>query len=274
MLKFIIACCLVLVSAPSIATANEINVSGSTSVARLMDVLAEHFNKQHPSTFIAVHGVDSTAGIQLLKMGVSQLAMSSRYLTESEQDAGLTVYTLALDGIAVVVNIENPIKDIKKDDLYRIYQGEITNWKELGGQDKQIALVTREVASGTRYSFETLLGLTKIINEHMVSTIDNRALVVNSNGMVKTLVSHNPQAIGFISTGSIDDSIQPISINGEQPTPIAIAANQYPLARPFLILHYPNKDTVATNEFLQYLSSSDAQKTIAQYGYIPAPKQE
>ena len=249
--------------------ADEINVSGSTSVARVMDVLAEHYNNQQKQSFIAVHGTDSTSGIMLLKKGISNIAMSSRYLTEGEKDEDLKIDVLALDGLAVVVNINNPVKSLTRKQLSDIYSGTLTNWKELGGQDKRIAVVTREASSGTRYSFETLLGLTKVIKDQLVSTISPNALVANSNGMVKTLVNHNPQAIGFISYGSVDMSVHSLLIDDVDGNAETIADRQYPLTRPFLILHYPEKDTANVKSFLTYLKSREAQKIIQDYGYVP-----
>lgn len=110
-----------------------------------------------------------------------------------------------------MVNPANPVDDLTREQLYKIYKGQITNWKELGGQDQTIAVVTREASSGTRYSFESLIGLTKVINDRSVSDINPNNLVVNSNSMVKTLVNHNKQAIGFISTGSVDRSVKAVT---------------------------------------------------------------
>lgn len=249
--------------------ADEINVSGSTSVARVMDVLAEHYNNQQKQTFIAVHGTDSTSGIMLVKKGISDIAMSSRYLTEGEKDEDLKIETLALDGIAVIINIKNPVKVLSRKQLFEIYKGTITNWKQVGGPDKQIAVVTREASSGSRYSFETLLGLTKVVKDKLVSTMSQNALVANSNGMVKTLVSNNPQAIGFISYGSVDMSVNSLMIDDIEATSDNIANRRYPLTRPFLILHYPEKDSASVKAFLSYLKSQEAQRLILDYGYVP-----
>ncbi|POB71536.1 phosphate ABC transporter substrate-binding protein, partial [Vibrio vulnificus] len=136
----------------------------STSVARVMDVLAEEFNKSHTDSFIAVQGIGSTAGITMVNKGVVELGMSSRYLTESEKGEDLNVDLIAYDGLAVVINRSNTLSNLTQEQLYNIYKGKITNWKLVGGEDKPIAVVTRETSSGTRYSFESLLGLTRIIN--------------------------------------------------------------------------------------------------------------
>ncbi|MBY8021151.1 phosphate ABC transporter substrate-binding protein [Vibrio fluvialis] len=253
----------------SFAQASEINVSGSTSVARIMDVLAEEYNATHPDSYIAVQGVGSTAGITLLKKGVAHIAMSSRYLTESEEEDSLNTFLLAYDGLAVVVNRANPVSDLSREQLYDIYKGKINNWKQVGGNDQKIAVVTREASSGTRYSFESLLGLTKIINDRLVSDINPNNLVVNSNSMVKTLVNHNSQAIGFISTGSVDKSVKAIKFEGIDATSKTIADHKYALSRPFLILHYADKDSKEAKAFLDFLRSERAKALIVEYGYIP-----
>ncbi|MEH0664563.1 phosphate ABC transporter substrate-binding protein [Vibrio scophthalmi] len=252
----------------------EVNISGSTSVARVMDVLAEDYNKAHPETYIAVQGVGSTAGITLVKKGVADLGMSSRYLTESELDASLSVLTIAYDGLAVVVNQANPVKNVTRDQLFDIYKGKITNWKEVGGPDQRIAVVTREDSSGSRYSFESLLGLTKVIKGRLVSDISPNNLVVNSNSMVKTIVNHNKQAIGFISTGSIDNSVKAIQFEGTESNNDNIASGQYELARPFIILYKTESIDEESQAFVDYLTSSAAKKRIEEYGYVAVDKSQ
>ena len=142
-----------------------------------MDVLAEEYNKTHADNYIAVQGIGSTAGITMVNKGVSDLGMSSRRLTDQEQTDDLTVKPIAYDGLAVVVNRSNGLANITREQLFDIYKGKITNWKEIGGADQPIAVVTREASSGSRYSFESLMGLTKIINDRMVSDINPNNLV-------------------------------------------------------------------------------------------------
>ncbi|KQA23137.1 phosphate ABC transporter substrate-binding protein PstS family protein [Vibrio metoecus] len=250
------------------AQASEITVSGSTSVARIMDVLAEEYNKTHPDTYVAVQGVGSTAGIALLKKGVADIAMTSRYMTESESQENLNSFMLAFDGMAVVVNQANPITNLSREQLYGIYKGQITNWKQVGGNDQKIAVVTREASSGTRYSFESLMGLTKTLNKREVSDIAPTALVVNSNSMMKTLVNHNTQALGFISIGSVDKSVKALQFEKTEPTADNIAKHSYQLSRPFLILHYSDKADEQTKQFIAFLQSNLAKKLIVEYGYI------
>lgn len=257
---------------PMLSLANDLSISGSTSVARIMDVLAEDYNKSHPGTDIEVQGVGSTAGVTLLKKGVVEMAMTSRYLTEEELEKDLQVQILAHDGIAVVVNVLNPLTNITREELYDIYKGNITNWKQVGGSDQKIAVVTREASSGTRFSFESLVGLTRVINDRLVSDINPNNLVVNSNSMVKTLVNHNPQAIGFVSTGSVDNSVKALTFEGVISNSKNVANGSYQLSRPFLVLHYNSKESKEIQEFLTYLQSDHVRKLILNYGYIPSIK--
>jgi phosphate transport system substrate-binding protein len=247
--------------------AKEVNISGSTSVARVMDVLAEKYNQTHKESYIAVQGIGSTAGITMVKKGVADIGMTSRYLTERESDQNLEVFPIAFDGLAIVVNRANSVTNLTRDQVYDIYKGKITNWKEVGGNDQKIAVVTREASSGTRYSFESLLGLTKIVNERLVSDINPTNLVVNSNSMVKTIVNHNSHAIGFVSTGSIDQSIKPLTLEGVEPTSKNIAAGSYKLARPFLLLHKNDDIEDAADDFIRFVTSSQGQRLINEYGY-------
>ncbi|WP_114765638.1 phosphate ABC transporter substrate-binding protein [Vibrio rhodolitus] len=251
-------------------SASEINISGSTSVARVMDVLAEQYNQANPNTYIAVQGIGSTAGITLVKKGVAELGMSSRYLTESELDESMTVQTIAMDGLAVIVNQVNSVTNITREQLYDVYKGKITNWKQLGGADQQIAVVTREASSGSQYSFESLLGLTKIVNGRMVSDVNPDNLVVNSNSMVKTLVNHNSQAIGFVSMGSVDSSVKAINFEGVEPTNKNVIENRYELARPFLVLYKNDKLDAESKQFVDFLDSQQAKQLITDYGYTAA----
>ncbi|ANS87912.1 phosphate ABC transporter substrate-binding protein [Vibrio scophthalmi] len=251
------------------AHASEINISGSTSVARVMDVLAEGFNQTHPDSYVAVQGIGSTAGVTLVKNGVAELGMSSRYLTDGEQNDSLTVATIAMDGLAVIVNPANSVSNISRDQLFDVYKGKITNWKQLGGVDQTIAVVTREASSGSQSSFESLLGLSKVVDDKLVSDMSQDNLVANSNSMVKTLVNHNPQAIGFISMGSVDNSVKAIQFEGVEPSNKNMTEGKYELARPFLVFYITDKIDPQTQSFVTYLASQEAKQKIVEYGYTP-----
>ncbi|AXT74008.1 phosphate ABC transporter substrate-binding protein [Vibrio sp. dhg] len=272
MLRFTVATLLAMAIALPSAMAKEVNISGSTSVARVMDVLAEKYNKTHPDDYIAVQGIGSSAGITMVNKGVVKIGMSSRYLTESEKGEDLNVIPIAYDGLAIVVNRANSIANLSQQQVFDIYKGKIKNWKEVGGDDQPIAVVTREASSGSRYSFESLMGLTKIVNDRLVSDISPNNLVVNSNSMVKTIVNHNTRAIGFISVGSVDRSVKAIQFEGIEPTSENIANHKYTLARPFLVLYKVDALDQAGKDFMAFLKSEEGQQAVAEYGYTPVKK--
>lgn len=272
MFRFTVATLLAMAIALPSAMAKEVNISGSTSVARVMDVLAEKYNKTHPDDYIAVQGIGSSAGITMVNKGVVKIGMSSRYLTESEKGEDLNVIPIAYDGLAIVVNRANSIANLSQQQVFDIYKGKIKNWKEVGGDDQPIAVVTREASSGSRYNFESLMGLTKIVNDRLVSDISPNNLVVNSNSMVKTIVNHNTRAIGFISVGSVDRSVKAIQFEGIEPTSENIANHKYTLARPFLVLYKVDALDQAGKDFVAFLKSEEGQQAVAEYGYTPVKK--
>jgi len=252
------------------ANASQITVSGSTSVSRIMDVLAEEFNASGGAAYVAVQGIGSTAGIAMVEKDVADIGMISRYMTEAEYDEKLTVIPFAFDGLAVVTHHSNPVKNITREQLFSIYKGKLTNWNKLGGEDRHIAAVTREQSSGSRGSFEALMGLLKVVNKHQVSEITPSALVVNSNSMVKMLVNHNPQAVGFISSASVDSSVNELTFEGVSATPDNIASQKYQLSRPFILLYKTHSLSEDGRKFINFIRSDRAKQLILQYGYVPA----
>lgn len=251
------------------ATAQEtITVSGSTSVTEVMEVLAETYQSKNKNVFIEVQGTGSSAGIKAVKNNTSMLGMSSRQLSASEKTPDLNETIIARDGIAVVVNNANSLKNLTSEQIAKIYRGEVKNWSEVGGENKPIVVVTRDTASGTRGAFEDIMNLKTKINGHTVSSISQRAQVGNGNGVIKTIVANNPFAIGYISLGSVDNSLKALNVNGVAPSSANVSADKYQVARPFLVL--TNQSTPnAAKQFLTWVSSEDGQKIVAQQGYIP-----
>lgn len=256
-----------LLAAPSFS--KTVSISGSTSVTHIMEVLAEQYNNEHKQDFIAVQGTGSSAGISLVVKGISEIGMSSRWLKPQEKNENMNIVPIAYDGIAMVVNKDNPVKNLTKQQILDIYHGEITNWNQVGGPNRRIAIVTREASSGSRYSFEALVGLTKQVNDKMVSDISDNVLVVNSNSMVKTIVNHNSHALGYISLGSIDSSIKALKFEGVDATGKNLQDGDYQFSRPFLLLHQNNKLSSVGQDFLQYVLSPEGQNTIKNSGYVP-----
>ncbi|MDX2319879.1 MAG: phosphate ABC transporter substrate-binding protein [Moritella sp.] len=259
-----------LVAAIGLMTAStvqaSVSVSGSTSVAHVMEVLAENYKSSHNKT-VEVQSTGSSAGIRAATDGTSMIGMSSRDIKENESKANIEEIVIARDGIAIALNKKNKVDNLTQQQIAKIYRGEITNWQQVGGANTPIVVVTRENASGTRGAFEDIMSLKREINGIKVSAISPRAQVANGNGMIKTIVANNPYAIGFVSLGSVDDSLRAVKVNGVEASHANIAAGQYTIARPFIVLM---KNDVAdkARDFVNYILSDDGQAIIANEGYI------
>lgn len=247
-----------------------ITISGSTSVTEVMEVLAENYHAKQPDIFVEVQGTGSSAGVKASKNGTSMFGMASRELKQNEKEPDLKEIVIARDGIAVVVNNSNTIDDLTIDEIARIYRGDVKNWKEVGGSNKPIVVVTRDTASGTRGAFEDIMGLKRKINGKKVSAISQRAQVGNGNGVVKTIVANNPFAIGYISLGSIDNSLKPLKVNGVAPSSAAVSSGEYKVSRPFLVLSKNQNSNKMGNDFISWILSNEGQKIVSNEGYIPA----
>ncbi|MDV5168391.1 phosphate ABC transporter substrate-binding protein [Photobacterium rosenbergii] len=244
-----------------------ISVVGSNSVTPIMEVLGETYSQSHDVS-IEVQGPGSSAGVRAAHDGSSDLGMSSRDLKDSEKADNIKEVVIARDGIAVVAHTSNPVSDLSKEEVTKIYKGEITNWKEVGGEDKPIVVATRDTASGTRGAFEDIMNLKMKVNDISVSAISQRAQVASGNGQLKTIVANNPFAIGYISLGSVDSSVKPLSIDNHEPSVEAIQAGDYGVQRPFLVLYKEGRPSTAALDFLKWIKSAEAQKIVADKGYI------
>ncbi|MCW8329336.1 phosphate ABC transporter substrate-binding protein [Photobacterium sp. SDRW27] len=252
----------------SVQAKETVTVTGSTSVSHVVEVLAETYSSTNKDTFIAVQGVGSSAGITAVKQEAADIGMSSRYLKAAEINPDVQTVTIAHDGIALVVNKNNPVSNLTKEQVSKIYHGDITNWKAVGGPDLKIAVVSRENASGSRFSFEDFMDLTQQVAGQTVSDINPQVLVVNTNGTVKSLVSRNAHAIGYLSLGSVDDSVKALSFDGVQPTLANLESGEYKISRPFLMLFKEKKITDNAKDFLNFVISEGGQNIIDQRGYI------
>lgn len=246
--------------------AGTVTVSGSTSVAHVMEVLAENYQNLSNKN-VEVQSTGSSAGIRAAKDGTSMIGMSSRNVKQSELSSDTKEIIIARDGIAAAVNNANPVNNLTQEQIAKIYRGEIKNWSEVGGESRPIVVVTRENGSGTRGAFEEIMKLQRTINGHKVTAIIPTAQVGNGNGMIKTIVANNPYAIGYISLGSVDDSLRAIDVDGVAATDDNIAAGDYQIARPFIVLMDKNAPSTA-QEFIEYIMSADGQGIVASEGYI------
>ncbi len=245
-----------------------ISAVGSSSVTPLMEVFSETYMKTNPDVFIEVQGPGSSAGVKAAKNGSADLGMSSRNLKNSEKEPQLKELTVALDGIAIVVNPKNELNGLTAEQVTAIYKGEVTNWKDVGGADKPIVAITRDTASGTRGAFEDIMKLKRKIGDKTVSAISQRAQVANGNGALKTMVASNPYAIGYISLGTVDASVNALPIDGIAASVDNVKNQSYKVARPFLVLYKEGKPSAETQKFLNWMVADEAQALVDQKGYI------
>ena len=234
-------------------------IAGSTSVQPFIEKVAEDFMEKHPEIKINVQGGGSTAGIQATFNKTCNIGSSSRNLKVSEK--GLRVIVIAVDGIAVIVHKDNPIDNLDIEEIRGIFSGEIKNWKELGGKDKEVIPVTREEGSGTRASFEDM-----IMGEKAIS---DACLVQDSNGAVREIVATTPQGIGYISVGLVDEREKPIAINSVKPTLANLITCKYRFSRPFLLLLL-EEPKGEIKKFIDYVLSNEGQGILKNAGLIPA----
>jgi len=232
-------------------------VAGSTSVQPYAEVLAEEYMILHPDAVIDIQGGGSSAGIMAAQSGTSNLGMSSRVLKDEEKS--LWYVEIARDGLAVITNPANPIQSLTLDQISDIYSAKITDWSQLGGTKAKIHIITREDGSGTRDAFVNL-----VMGE---SNITPRAIVQDSNGAVRQLVADDPNAIGYISLGLVDETVQALQLDGVEATRDNVMNGSYNLSRPFLFVAQV-EPTGQTREFLDYVLSEEGQQILINEGLI------
>jgi len=240
-----------------------ISVSGSTTVQPLAEKLAEAFMTENTSIRIDVQGGGSSVGVKAAGQGTSDIGMASREIKESElaEFPKLNVVVIARDGIAIVANADVTVSDLTVEQVRDIFSGKITNWKDLGGEDQNIIVVSREEGSGTRGAFEEL-----VMGKDALITAS--AILQPSNGSIRTTVSTTPYSIGYMSFGYLDDTIKAISIGGIAPTEPNAADGSYPIVRPLNMLTN-GEPTGAVKAFLDFILSDAGQKLVVEDGYIP-----
>ncbi|MDD2401287.1 MAG: phosphate ABC transporter substrate-binding protein [Clostridia bacterium] len=254
-------------SSPSLN--GRVTVIGSTSVGPLARVLADSFMENEQDVKIDIQEIGSTQGIQAINDGTADIGTVSRELKEDEKSSDLTEHVIAYDGIAVVVNCSNSVSDLTIEKIAQIFKGEITNWKELGGFDKEITVVNREAGSGTRGAFQELMKLEeKLPDGTKKSLITEKALIMDSTGGVKATVSGNDSAIGYISLGILDDTVKALKVSGVEPTVQNILDKKYTICRPFLMIT-KGEMSPQVGAYLDFIMSSEGQQMVKSEKYIP-----
>ena len=246
-------------------TSNEdgakITVSGSTSVGPAMEVLAEKYQEQNQGVSIEIQQVGSSAGVKNTIDGTSEIGMASRDLKDEEKSAGLKETQIALDGIGIITHKNNEIKDLTTAQIKDIYTGKITNWKEVGGKDAPIVVVSREDGSGTRDGFQDKVGFES-------EELTKDAQISDGSGNIKTTVEGNENAIGYISFGYVDDSINMVTVDGVELTPENVKANTYAIARPFVLVNKEDVISEQGKKLIDFILSDEGQEIMEGKGFI------
>jgi len=241
-----------------------ISVIGSTSVTPVAEKLAEAFEEYNGNIKIEVQGIGSSAGIKSIHDGVADIGMASRNLKEGEKKWNLKENIIAYDGIAVVVHPKNKVLGLDKEIVTKIFKGEITNWKEVGGKDQEILIISREAGSGTRGAFEEIMELReKNEKGDKVSTVKKDALIAEGNGAVKANVAKKEYSIGYISLSYADETVKKLEINKIEATIENIETKKYPVYRPFLMLTN-GESKLEVEAYLDFIFSEKGQKIIGE----------
>lgn len=238
-----------------------VSISGSTSVGPLAEKLAAKYAEEDNSN-IEINQIGSSAGITNAISGVSEIGMSSRDLKEEEIANGLNEVAIAYDGIVVVTHPSNKVKDLKMEHIKQIFTGEVTNWNELGGDDMEIVVVSREDGSGSRDAFQEIV-------DYSSGELIRNSIIASGNGNIKTTVANNKHAVGFISFEYIDESISTIDINGVEATAENVLQEKYSLSRPFLFVYREGQLTEDGQRFIDFILSEEGQLIAAEAGAIP-----
>lgn len=239
-----------------------ISISGSTSVGPLMEKLAEKFEADNSNVSIEINQVGSSAGIKDAINGVSEIGMSSREL-KSEEESQVKATTIAYDGIAIITNNNNPIKNITIDEIKGIYTGQITNWNQIeGGKDAPIVVVSREEGSGTRDAFQEIVGYK---SEELIPD----AMIANATGAVKETVAGNDNAIGFVSFEYLDDKVNIVNVENVEPTAELVKSGEYKISRPFIVVNKEGSLSEEGQKFIDFILSDEGQTIVKDNKAIP-----
>ncbi|SHG48329.1 phosphate ABC transporter substrate-binding protein, PhoT family (TC 3.A.1.7.1) [Thermosyntropha lipolytica DSM 11003] len=237
-----------------------ITIAGSTSVQPFSEVLAEKFMQDNPRVQINVQGGGSSQGITAAVSGAADIGASSRELKAEEKGQGLVETVIAYDGIAIIVNPANKIDNLTREQIRDIYLGNITNWKEVGGEDAPITVVCREAGSGTRGAFE------EIVMEKQ--DISNKVIIQNSTGAVASAVAGDKNAIGFVSLHALNDKVKAVKVDGVEAKEENIKNGSYKISRPFIYLT-KGEPTGVVKAFIDFVLSEEGQKIMQDEGAVP-----
>ncbi len=248
------------------ADSGKVTLAGSTSMEKLCEAMSESFMKENPDITVTAEYTGSGAGIESLSKGSVDIGNASRALSDEEKKDGIVENVVALDGIAVITDKDNTVDNLSSKQLAAIYQGEIKNWKELGGKDESIVVIGREAGSGTRDAFEEILD---------VADSCKYAQELDSTGGVLAKVASTPGAIGYVSLDVVDDTVNSLKLDGVDATEEQILAGKYLLQRPFVMATKGevSEQSDAIQKWFEYINSDAGKEVIKSAGLI-IPEQE
>ena len=244
------------------AITGTVSTDGSTSMEKVIGALSESFMAANGGVTVNYNPTGSGSGITAVQEGTCDIGLSSRALKDEEKAAGLKETILAYDGIAIIVHPDNPVADLSIEQIAKLYTGEITNWKDVGGNDAEVVLIGREAASGTRDGFESITGAKDKCRYRQELT---------STGDVITAVSQNPDAIGYASLASVKDTVKALNVGGVTPSEATVKDGSYLVQRPFVLVTVEGKAlSPAAQAFFDYALSADAASIISAAGAVAA----
>ncbi len=244
------------------ALSGTVSTDGSTSMEKVINSLGESFMAANKDVKFTYNPTGSGSGIQAVTEGRCDIGLSSRALKDDEKASGLVETVLAYDGIAIVVSPENPVSDLDVDTIAKIYTGEITNWKDVGGDDAEIVLIGREAGSGTRDGFESITGTKDACAYRQELT---------STGDVINTVSQNPNAIGYASLSAVGESVKALTVGGVKATEATVKDGSYVVQRPFVLVTKEGTElSPAAQSFFDYAISPEVADIIANAGAVAA----
>ena len=247
---------------PAASVSGTVSTDGSTSMEKVIGALSESYMAANKDVTVNYNPTGSGAGITAVQEGTCDIGLSSRALKDEEKAAGLKETVLAYDGIAIIVHPDNPVSDLTIEQIAQLYTGEVTNWKDVGGNDAEVVLIGREAASGTRDGFESITGTKEKCQYRQELT---------STGDVITAVSQNPDAIGYASLASIKDSVKALNVDGVTPSEATVKDGSYKVQRPFVLVTVEGKAlSPVAQAFFDYATSPDAAAIIAKAGAVAA----
>ena len=244
------------------ALSGTVSTDGSTSMEKVINSLGESFMAANKDVKFTYNPTGSGSGIQAVTEGRCDIGLSSRALKDDEKASGLVETVLAYDGIAIVVSPENPVSDLDVDTIAKIYTGEITNWKDVGGDDAEIVLIGREAGSGTRDGFESITGTKDACAYRQELT---------STGDVINTVSQSPNAIGYASLSAVGESVKALTVGGVKATEATVKDGSYVVQRPFVLVTKEGTElSPAAQAFFDYAISPEVADIIANAGAVAA----